>query len=452
MMKRVMSGVGANALDKLVIAAMQLAMVPVQVGFWGVHVYGLWVVLATVPAFLAFGDFGFAVAAGTIMTMQVARGERGAAARTFTTASIATLAIATAVVAIGVTTVTLLPTHIFSPAPGFDVGQMRLTIALLLTYGVACLQNTTSVAGFRAIGLFHVGILFHAGIYFSENVAVMTAIAAGASPVGAAASLLGTRLAGVAIQRAVLYRTAPWLRTERWWTSWAETKALLRPANAVMAMPAAHACLLQGSALALGASASAIAVPVFTTARTLSRVGLQMTAMFSTALMAEFSSASARGESAAQARILAFAMMTTAVLVVPFALVLALFGPTIIGIWTHGAIHTPAALMWVMAASVLFGGFWNPISNLLIALNWQSRYAYIFLGVSVLSIPLAYFLSERVGAIGAGAALMLVDAVMAVVIARLLTELPVTRAQVIGAFAGVPAQVNALRRRVLARG
>jgi hypothetical protein len=59
-------------------------LVPVLASRWGLELYGQWLLLATLPQFLSMSDLGFATAAGTRMTMAVARGDRDEALRLFT--------------------------------------------------------------------------------------------------------------------------------------------------------------------------------------------------------------------------------------------------------------------------------------------------------------------------------------------------------------------------------
>ena len=84
MFARLLRGIGANALSQIVSIGLQLALVPVLATHWGMKLYGTWLMLFTIPSYLALGDFGFATAAGVDMTMKVARGDKAI----FTTTSV----------------------------------------------------------------------------------------------------------------------------------------------------------------------------------------------------------------------------------------------------------------------------------------------------------------------------------------------------------------------------
>src|SRR5579862_9583979 len=80
---RVVRGISANVYSQLVQSALQLLSVPILATHWGLETYGAWLIMFTIPAYLAFADFGFAAAAGNDMTLSIARGDRVAAVETF---------------------------------------------------------------------------------------------------------------------------------------------------------------------------------------------------------------------------------------------------------------------------------------------------------------------------------------------------------------------------------
>lgn len=73
--RRVFLGVLSVGYSKIVVAFMQLAMVPVLATTWGLDTYGQWLMLTTVPIFLGASDFGFGTAAGNRLTAEVAKAQ-----------------------------------------------------------------------------------------------------------------------------------------------------------------------------------------------------------------------------------------------------------------------------------------------------------------------------------------------------------------------------------------
>lgn len=419
MIRRLAAGIGVTVLDKLVIAATQLALVPVLAAQWGLPLYGQWLLLATLPQFLSMSDLGLATAAGTRMTMAVARGNRDEALRLFQSAWRAILASAAAILCALLAAVWLAPADLFGGHPAAPVADLRLTLGVLIAYGVVAVQGSIFFAGFRAAGQFALGALCNAMILLVENAALVATVLMGGGIVAAASAWLGGRLVGLACQNLVLRRTVPWLRIGLAQGSWARARALLKPASAVMLLPVAQALVLQGTALVVGAAAGTWAVPAFVAARTLSRVGMQMCWIVTTPLMPEFSAAFARGDRRRMAAMVVATLAFSGLCVVPFALAFMVLGKPAIAWWTHGAISAPLGLVVGMGLAILFGGIWYPLSNLLLACDRQAGYTGRYLALAMLSLPCAYGLSALLGASGAAMAMAGLDLATLVVIARL---------------------------------
>jgi O-antigen/teichoic acid export membrane protein len=444
---RISRGVAANIYDKLAIAGIQIALVPVLATHWGLETYGAWVLLATIPSFLAMSDFGFATAAGIQMTMLVANGRRDEAVRVFQSAWAVILPSTFVVLLLALLTCWVVPAAMLPVTPAFGSGEARLTLCLLIVYGLVSLQGSIFNAGFRCAGLFALGTFWAGNTIMIENGALLVAVLFDASPIEAAAALLGGRLVALVAQNLLLRRQVPWLRIGLGEARRDTARALLHPAVAIMMLPLAQASFLQGTAIALGAAAGPAAVPAFTAARTLSRIGLQITQVLTHALMPEFSAAFARGDRPAQARMIVATLLAAAVVCVPFALVLAVGGPRIVALWTHGVIHPSTGLMWAMAATVVLGGVWNPLSNLILAMNRHAGFSYPFVVLALLTMPVSYFLSAQMGAAGAGLSIALMDLAMCMVIFRLGRRLFVSRAEMMAALTEMGTESRAVVRR-----
>jgi O-antigen/teichoic acid export membrane protein len=416
---RISRGIAANIYDKLAVTLVQLMLVPIMATGWGLDTYGVWVLLATIPSFLAFSDLGFASAAGTQMTMAVARGNRDEAVAIMQSACAVIVPLSAAVLVLVLAGCWLVPDAVLPTSAAVSPASARVTLSLLASYGLVALQGSIVTSGFRCEGLFALGMVWTGHTILFENVALGTAVAMGATLPVAAAVLLGGRTLALVAQWLVLRRRVGWL-TFGWASVRRETvSALTGPALAVAALPVAQASFLQGTALALGGAAGAAAVPAFTATRTLSRIGLQMTQLVTHALMPEFTAAVAREDRPAQARMLVATLAAAGIVAVPFAVVLVVAGQPLVALWTRGVIHPPQLLMVVMAATVVLGGLWNPLSNLILAMNRHAGFSYPFVVLALLTMPASYALATWIGAAGAGLSIAVLDSAMCVVILRM---------------------------------
>jgi O-antigen/teichoic acid export membrane protein len=419
MFARLLRGIGANAFSQVVIIGLQLALVPVLATHWGLKLYGTWILLFTIPSYLALGDFGFATAAGVDMTMKVARGDKAGTLVTYHSALTAITFVSTTIFVLAMIICALLPERWVTFDIPVSPGAIRIVLILIVAYGLICLASSILMAGFRCSGLYATGVMGQSTTQLAEGSACIVTVLCGGSLLAAASAYVIARTICVIGQALMLTFQVPWLRLGFRGANVDEIRRLAKPAFAAMALPFAQAAFLQGTPLALGAAVGAATVPIFTTVRTLIRAGVQFTTLVNHALMPEFSTAVARGDARLQRHFLFATFVTDAAILIPGAVVLLVFGQKIIALWTRGAVHPSFDLVAVMTAVMLVNGMWHPVSNLILAANRHAAYSYIYLIAALVSVALCYPLSLWQGATGAGLALLALDSFMFFVVMRL---------------------------------
>jgi O-antigen/teichoic acid export membrane protein len=405
-------GIAANVCGQLVQVVVQIVSVPVLATNWGISVYGIWLILFTVPSYLALSDFGFASAAANHMTISVARGDRDGAIATFQAARVTVLCIALVVFGICAAVVYGLSDRYLSSVQEVTHGHSRQVILLLTGYGLLSLQNGVTMGGFRSTGFYASGTFIQASIQLAEFVTALTVVALGGGIGAAALSYFAVRLIGSVALAIVLKRKAPWLPSKVRPTSLNSVRMLISPAIATMALPAAQALFLQGTVLVVGWAAGSSTVPAFTAVRTLSRLAVQVTSVVNHAIMPEFTVADARLDHSRKARLAFLSIITSAIVLAPLFLVIVPGGKLIIRLWTHGTIEPTFGLILVMAISMVFNGLWHPISNLILALNRHAQFSYYYLIASAGSVLISYPMVRLMGPTGAGFSLLLLDGFM----------------------------------------
>lgn len=410
---RIVRGVGANIFTHAVIAAIQLATVPVLASHWGLNLYGWWVLVSTIPTYIALGDLGFATAAGIDMTMKVARGDREGAIETFTQAWTAITALSITLCVVGASIVWLLPAKYFVGLT--DVTTAKVVMILLIIQAVAAMHGSIFLAGFRCCGLYAFGAMSQAFIMLCEGLVVICVALAGGSPVGAAIGTAAFRCTGVFLQSRFLARRAPWLKMRPTKISSEQIRRLLQPSLGIIALSAGQAIFLQGTTLVVGAVLSSASAAVFSSVRTLSRIGVQSTALLNRAIAPEFSMIAARGERTKQARVIGFTVLSSLLLLAPVATILFSYGPGLVALWSANVIRPSFSLVAAMTVVMLLHGFWMPLFNYVVAVNRHAGFSYAYLALSVSSVLLAYPLTSWWGEAGAAVALVALDSVMLVI-------------------------------------
>ncbi len=134
-------------------------------------------------------------------------------------------------------------------------------------------------SAYRCIGRYPYGSFIKSVFSLSAFGCMILAVCFGSGPRIAALAFASANITGTVILCILVRRDIPWIEYGWRHASFAEIRALARPAVAFMGFPIGNALSLQGSLLAVGYALGPTAVVIFGTARTVSRVALQMVSM-----------------------------------------------------------------------------------------------------------------------------------------------------------------------------
>lgn len=374
--------------------------------------------LMTLPSLLALGDLGFGGAAVIRVTMEVARGEMTAARATMQSAAqvlgIACLSLFTFASAVAVA----MPDSFLPRIDGESLTDLRFCIVILAAYACVVLGAALLHAVFRSTGRFAHAVGFSTAAFVLENTFLIGAIMLDQGLLLGAIALTAGRVLGMIAYLIAAIRLRTGLLPGRRPGSAATRRELLKPALSIMMIPLATALLLQGTVAGLGAAAGAAAVPAFVAARTLSRLGLQVTQMLTGALSPEFGGAAAQGQ---HGRVLKLAIVlgcVATVVALPFAALLALVGPWIVLHWSNGKIHAEPAMMAAIAVSALCGAIWKPLSDLMLAQQRQGAFAPAYAVLAAGGVAFTILAGKTFGSLAPAMALALVDLAMVLLVLR----------------------------------
>jgi O-antigen/teichoic acid export membrane protein len=410
--RRLMLGFLTNWVGKLSSTVIQFVQIPVFLHFWSVPLYGEWMIVNSIPAYLSFSNVGFGSVAGNEMTMLVARDDRAAAIRVFQSCWWLIAIICTA------TIVLLSGTLYYLPASRL----LRLTTLgetdtkwIIFYLGVSVLLGQLEQllqSAYRAIGRYPYGT-------FLKNMASLFAFGCmiGAVTLGAGARTTALVFALVNVAITIFFcilvrRDIPWIEYGWQHASFAEIRKLARPAFAYMGFPLGNALSLQGSLLAVGYALGPTEVVIFSTARTVSRVALQMVQMVNVTFEPEMSIAFGAGNYELTRTLLRRACQLALLVALVLVLVMLSFGPWFLVHWTGGHVPPSRPLLSILLAVVVLYALWSTSGTLMTSTNQHQRLAtYYILGTSVACV-LCYLLARAYGLYGAAASLLISEIVM----------------------------------------
>lgn len=411
--RRLLHGLGANAFNQFVTVIVQLAGVPILLHAWGTQLYGEWLILFSIPAYLSMTDLGFSQSAGNDMTAKVARGDRARALKVFQSLAVLVYLIAVVGLLLSATLLWRLPLERWLHFEALGADAARLVLCLLAAQVFAALPSGVNDAGFRSSGDYALHTVLNGAARLLQFSGVWVVALAGGSPVVAAATFFGIRaLATIGFALLLIHRHR-WLCFGIAHVRSAELRRLGRPAMANMAIPMAQALNIQGMVLMVGAALGPLAVVVFSTLRTLTRLGLQLVLAVAHAAEPELAAAYGTNNRGLMHALFVQALRAGLWLSLAATITLALFGGFILDVWTHGKVGVdPLLFAWLLSSAVA-SVLWYGALIVLKAANRHPRAASVYIFASASAVGLAALLLRWSGDLAdAGMALLVMDIAM----------------------------------------
>ncbi len=411
---RLWKGLGANAYGTLVVAIVQLAGVPILLHIWGVRLYGEWLVLFAVPAYLSLANLGYAASIANDMTMRVARGDREGALTAFQSL-LALVSVTGAVAALVLLPLLyLLPIAEWLRMTALAPSEVHVVLLLLAGEVLVHLFGGVSSAGFRANGEYGLGVALENTTSLAQYVALWAIAIAGFGPVGAAAVFFTVRIIGGGATLGYLSHRHSWLHLSLSKVHLGYLRGLFAPSFAHLMVPVANALKNQGLVIVIGAVLGPIAVVVFSVLRTLTRISLRLAAIISHAIEPEIAAAEGRKDRALQRRLYLTGLQSSLWFSMVAGLILYFIGDVVLKLWTQGRVSMDHTLFVWLLLSGVSAGIWHVAFSALAALNRHTRAALVYVMSAVLTVGIGFALVSTTGRVAdAGLAMLIGDALFA---------------------------------------
>jgi O-antigen/teichoic acid export membrane protein len=410
--RRLLLGFISNWVSKFANSIIQLVQVPVFFHFWDQRVYGEWLIVNTIPSYLAFSNIGFGSVAGNEMTMLNAAGDREGTLRVFQSCWWLIVAVCTAIGLL------LGPILYFLPVAhalklqyisASDTKWILFYLAISVLLGQ--LEQLMS-ASYTCVGRYPYGSFIKSMISLTAFVAMIAPVTLGYGPrttalVFVIANGLGTLLFSILVRRDI-----PWIKYGWSYASFAEIRRLTGPAIAFMGFPIGNALNIQGTLNAVGYALGPAAVTVFNSARTVSRVALQMVQMVNTTFWPELSSAYGAKNEALIRTLHRRACQMALIIAVVIVTAMMSFGPWFLTHWTDHHVPPSRPLLSILLLVVVFYALWSTSSTLAAATNQHQKLAAWYIAGTTITIVFTVVLARRYGLYGAAASLIISELVM----------------------------------------
>ena len=369
-------------------------------------------ILNAVPSYLAFSSIGFGNVAANEMTMLASAGDREGALRVFQSCWWLIAAICAAVGLL------LLPIVYFVPlATLLNVHAIDATDAkwIVLYFGLAVLLGQLEqlmAAAYTCVARYSLGLFLKSVITLAAFVATIVPVTLGYGPrttalVFAIANACGTLIFGLLMRRNI-----PWIHFGWGHVRLSEARRLAAPAIAFMGFPIGNALNLQGTLMAVGYALGPVEVAVFASARTVSRVALQMVQMINNTFWPELSIAYGAGNMELVRTMHRRACQIAIIFSAVVALCMMAFGPWFLTHWTGGHVPPSRGLLAILLLVVVIYSLWSTSSTLAAAINRHQRLAAWYTFGTGITVIFTYFMARAYGLPGAAASLILSEIIM----------------------------------------
>jgi O-antigen/teichoic acid export membrane protein len=387
----------------------QLGSVPIFLSFWSKERYGEWILISTIPAYLALAEAGFATTAGNEIGLAVAEGKMERARCSLHTAWGFIVTVSILVLGLASIASFAVPWTKWLGLCVLEAGEVHWVMLLLSIYTVAGLLYSIFGAVYRA-GYKNARIAFLTNTgRLIEFVTMAASVAMSQSMITLSRNMLTMRVAMALVVYLDSRRISPTLNLGLTAFSAKELKRTWQPSVLFMAMSLGNAFYLQGMTLLVGIRLGAGAVVVFNTTRTLTRTIVQFVTLIKHSTFIEFAYLFGAGEFTKARRLNGLVFEISWVVSVTSALVVYLVAPWVMSAWTNRAVEIDRALLSILLLSAVLNSIWFIFSGLLQGVNRHERLAKLYLLATSASLLMGVLLVRPFGLAGVAWAMVVCE-------------------------------------------
>lgn len=391
----------AQAYNQAVTVGVQLAIVPVLLHYWGAERYGVWILISAIPTYLTFADLGFTMAAKNVMTIRVAEGNRVGALVTYQSIFMLLNGVIASILCLLLVWLPFLHIgRVFSL--GFVDERTANGALILLAVNVLLTQYLLLFAsGFRCAGRPAEEVVWGASARLMEGFVTAATATLSQDILTAALAIVANRIGFGFAAWLRLRLLEPWLVLGRRHATFDEAKRLFHPSFSFMLVSIGQALTIQGPVVILGLIGTPLQVVIFSTSRTLARLGMSAANMVNFALTPEYSRLFGMGKLQEFWRLIQVHLWTTAAASIAYVIALSLAGNEILALWTRGAVVAQHPFFLVLLLAVAAEMIWSAELMPLASINKHISVSRVFSGLGVLALVLSYMAGKYCGGLTA---------------------------------------------------
>ena len=399
-LKRIVSGIGANSFGQVVNLLIQLASVPVLIASWGFGAYSEWVVLSAIPTYLALSDLGVTTAASSKVVIWHERGRLKVASAVYST-SFAFLSLAgLSMLLLAVGSLAFFDLFSLLNLKSIRSGEGVQILSALTVYSLLCLFTNMISIRYRAYKALPLSAFIMNLIRMLEWSAALLCAYLTQSLVATSLVLLAVRAIGIVSKNLIANRLGITLRFNPSAIRRRAFVTLIKPSLASLAFPIGLALNVQGLIILLSVLLSPAHAAIFGLYRTISRVLVQFSTVVNQSLWPEISYAFSIGDNQLVRKMIRYALKFSLPIACVMGALVVAFGGTIFDVWSGRKDDYSSSIMLVLIIGALTHVAWQVYWVALMATASYSSFAVVFMLVSIASTLAVFCLAQDYGLLG----------------------------------------------------
>lgn len=396
-------------------AFIQIAGIPLLLSFWGVNYYGEWLLLFTIPSYIAVSDMGLGSSTTSELSILV-EAKRHVEAKFILRNTFWFILIAGGIPFVLLAlSIFILPWYDWLNFAMISPEELRPSFILLILYVYLALFLTLPLGYYRVQKIYHRERYISSFFRMLEFSLVVVAVSLGYKIVIVALIYFIVRVAMLAFVLFDLTRRFDDFRLFPIGFEFNKIKYLLKPGLSAMTIYMGQNIVSQGMVSIIGISLGSAQVVLFSTVRTLANMVKQLIGIINLSITSEFSYAYGAQDAGLLTKIFRLANKGNIGISIIILTALYFTGDWILALWTGGKVKLTQPFFTLILIGTFINTIWNLHLLLLIATNKLERTGLWFLIGAILLVVVNAVWVKQIGLSGIAGTIICFELMMLIV-------------------------------------
>jgi O-antigen/teichoic acid export membrane protein len=399
----------ATLINRGIKIAEQLLLVPFFITAWGVAYYGEWLTLTIIPSIIGFSDLGFGTAASNSFILKYAANEKQDAANISKSGFLSVNIIVVSAMLLSCLIIMILNYYNIFEKSLIPKEDAILAVFFLMFARVVGFYQPLNDAYFRAARKASLSMNL-GGVYSGLNLIIgLSVLLCNGGVVIYAFTNLVIALVFNFFYTVIASRILPIDKEYKGVVLKSDIKTIFHKGFGFLLSPIWQAIFFQGTTFVVRIVLGPVAVTIFNTVRTLTRVVNQANSMVIVSILPELQYEMGIGNFVKARKMFRFGLTIITIIAITGAVFLYVGGPWIYEIWTRKALNPPSMMWNIFIIGIVFNAIWWMSSDVLIAANKPYEFTIAGVFAAILAVIVSYFSSMYFGLTGAAMGSLFLD-------------------------------------------